>query len=115
MAASRVCVIGLDCAEPDLVFNRWPHLLPNLTALRNCGVWGPLASSIPPITVPAWMCMMTGKDPGALGIYGFRNRKDRTYDGLQFASSRLVTEPAVWDVLSEHHLKTIALSVPLTY
>ena len=59
--------------------------------------------------------MMTGKDPGALGIYGFRNRRDHTYDGLHFASSRLVNEPALWDILGEHGVKTIALGVPLTY
>ena len=31
--------------------------------------------------------MMTSKDPGTLGFYGFRNRKDHTYDGLAFATS----------------------------
>jgi predicted AlkP superfamily phosphohydrolase/phosphomutase len=31
---------------------------------------------IPPITVPAWAVIMSGKDPGQLGYYGFRNRKD---------------------------------------
>ena len=111
----RLCIIGLDCATPELVFDKWPHLLPNLTRLRNTGVWGRLESTIPPITVPAWMCMMTGKDPGALGIYGFRNRKDYSYEGLQFASSRLVKEPALWDIVGAHNLQTIALGVPLTY
>ena len=37
---------------------------------------GDLASITPPITVPAWACAMTGKTPGQLGLYGFRNRKD---------------------------------------
>ncbi len=59
--------------------------------------------------------MMTGKDPGTLGIYGFRNRRDHSYDGLQFASSRLVKEPALWDIVAGSELKTIALGVPLTY
>ena len=37
---------------------------------------------IPPITVPAWMCMCTSQDPGSLGVYGFRNRTNYTYAGL---------------------------------
>jgi len=111
----KVCVIGLDCVAPELVFGLWRDRLPNLRRLMQRGVHGPLESVIPPITVPAWMCMMTGKDPGALGIYGFRNRRDYTYDGLAFATSRLVQEPTVWDVLGEHNLRTIALGVPLTY
>ena len=61
------------------------------------------------------MCMMTGKDPGTLGVYGFRNRRDHSYDGLQFASSRLVSEPALWEIIAKSGLQTISLGVPLTY
>lgn len=112
---SKVCVIGLDCAPPELVFDRWRADLPNLSRLMDAGVYGPLESTIPPITVPAWMCMMTGKDPGTLGIYGFRNRRDHGYDNLAFASSRMVREEAVWDVLARHGKRSILLGVPLTY
>ena len=111
----KVCVIGLDCAAPELIFQRWTDALPTLRRVIETGVWGELESAIPPITVPAWMCMMTGRDPGTLGIYGFRNRRDHSYDGLAFASSRLVREPTVWDVLAEQGRQTIALGVPLTY
>jgi predicted AlkP superfamily phosphohydrolase/phosphomutase len=113
--SQKVCVIGLDCAAPELVFDLWADRLPNLRRVMAQGVYGPLESAIPPITVPAWMCMMTGKDPGTLGIYGFRNRRDHSYEGLAFASSRMVHEPTVWDVLAEHGKQTIALGVPLTY
>jgi predicted AlkP superfamily phosphohydrolase/phosphomutase len=115
MASRRVCLIGLDCADPELVFERWRSELPNLDRLIRQGVWGPLESAIPPITVPAWMCMMTGRDPGSLGIYGFRNRKDRSNEGLAFANSGHVKEPAVWDILAPGGLKSIVLGVPLTY
>src|SRR3989337_1143722 len=94
-------VIGLDCAPPEHVFDRYAGDIPNITKLRENGVWGPLESITPPITVPAWMCMMTSKDPGTLGIYGFRNRKDHTYDGLGFATSWAIKEPTVWDILSD--------------
>lgn len=79
------------------------------------GVWGPLESTVPPITVPAWMAMMTGCDPGTLGIYGFRNRKDHSYDGLTFANSRMVRQETVWDVLARAGKRSILLGVPLTY
>ena len=113
--SQKVCVIGLDCAAPELVFERWADRLPNLRRVMERGVWGPLTSTIPPITVPAWMCMMTGKDPGTLGIYGFRNRRDHSYEGLQFASSRLVQERTLWDILGEQGKRSIVLGVPLTY
>src|SRR5918999_811549 len=83
----KVMVLGLDCAPPQHIFDEYADEIPNLTKLRENGVFGPLQSITPPITVPAWMCMMTSKDPGTLGIYGFRNRKDHTYEGLSFATS----------------------------
>ncbi|HVM96495.1 MAG TPA: alkaline phosphatase family protein, partial [Candidatus Acidoferrales bacterium] len=70
----KVAVIGLDCVPPQLVFERWVELLPNLRRLMGEGAWGSLRSCDPPITVPAWASMVTGKDPGQLGVYGFRNR-----------------------------------------
>ncbi len=112
---SKVCVIGLDCAPPELIFDRWRNELPNLSRLMDSGIYGPLESTIPPITVPAWMCMMTGKDPGTLGVYGFRNRKDHSYDGLAFANSRMVREETVWDILAKHGKRSILIGVPLTY
>ena len=113
---SKVAIIGLDCAEPSLVFDRWAEDLPNLTALRQAGLHGPLRSVDPPITVPAWSCMMTSQDPGRLGIYGFRNRKDYSYDGLSFATSRMLTVPRLWDRLGQQYgERSIAISVPQSY
>ncbi|MGH2694109.1 MAG: alkaline phosphatase family protein [Actinomycetota bacterium] len=111
----RVMVIGLDCAPPEHVFDAYAGDMPNITKLRENGVWGPLESITPPITVPAWMCMMTSKDPGTLGIYGFRNRKDHTYEGLSFATSWAIKEPTVWDILSGVGKDSIVMSVPPSY
>ena len=81
----RVAVIGLDCGTPQLLFRDLAAEVPNISRLLASGMYGDLASITPPITVPAWACAMTGKTPGQLGIYGFRNRKDHTYDGLSIA------------------------------
>ncbi len=113
--ASKVVVIGLDCAEPSLVFGRYADRLPNLTRLRTRGTWGKLRSCDPPITVPAWMSMMSGKDPGTLGYYGFRNRADRSYEKMTTATSLAVREPLLWDILGKAGRRVILLGVPQTY
>jgi predicted AlkP superfamily phosphohydrolase/phosphomutase len=115
LSRKKVMIIGLDCAPPRHVFEEYADELPNLTKLRENGVWGQLESITPPITVPAWMCMMTSKDPGTLGIYGFRNRTDHSYDGLAFATSWAIKEPTVWDILSEAGKDCIVMSVPPSY
>jgi len=111
----KVAVIGLDCAPPRLIFEQWRAELPHLNALMQRGVWGELASCHPPITVPAWSSMLTSKDPGQLGLYGFRNRRAYTYEDPVFASSTCITHDLVWDILSRAGKQVILLGVPQTF
>jgi predicted AlkP superfamily phosphohydrolase/phosphomutase len=111
----RALVIGLDCAAPQLVFDRWLDDLPNLKTLTESGRWGVLRSCDPPITVPAWSVMTSSRSPGVLGFYGFRNRKDHSYDALAFADSRSVQVPRVWDILSTRGRPVVVIGVPQTY
>jgi predicted AlkP superfamily phosphohydrolase/phosphomutase len=111
----RVAVIGLDCVTPQLLFDDLAAETPNIHKLMASGMWGDLASITPPITVPAWACSMTGKTPGQLGIYGFRNRKDNSYDGLAIATSESVTEPTVWDLLGRRGKRSLLVGVPPGY
>ena len=111
----RVLVVGLDCADPRLVFDQFKDDMPNITRLRTGGVWGDLESTIPCITVPAWSSMLASRDPGVLGFYGFRNRADHSYDQLSIATSLAVKEKRVWDYLSEEDRDSIIIGVPQTY
>ena len=108
----RVLMIGIDSAPPELVFGQLRDELPVLSGLFERGLWGPLESSIPAITVPAWMTAMTSKDPGQLGIYGFRNRADYSYDKLTMATSLAVQEDTVWDILGRAGQTSIVMAVP---
>ena len=109
----KILVLGLDCAAPELLFGF--DDLPNIRRLMEVGAYGRLESVIPPITVPAWMCMATSQDPGSLGIYGFRNRVDHSYSGLGIASARSITEPAIWDHLAREGKRSIIMGVPPGY
>ena len=111
----KLVIIGLDCAEPSLVFDQFADLMPNVHGLIQKGVSGPLRSTDPPITVPAWTAMMTSKDPGQLGFYGFRNRSDYGYKDLFFANNDYVKEKRVWNYLSRKRLSSFILGVPQTY
>lgn len=111
----RVLVIGLDCAAPELVFDQFRDDLPVLSGLIGSSLHGKLRSAIPPITVPAWASMMTSKDPGQLGFYGFRNRTDRSYSKMGIVNSQMVREPAVWDIVSRAGGKVVVMGVPPAY
>lgn len=108
-------MIGLDCADPELVFDQFKEELPNLQKLINRGISGKLRSVIPPITIPAWLSMMTGKSPGSLGLYGFRHRKGNSYTDIWIANPRLIKSPTVWDILAKSTRKTCLFAFPPSY
>lgn len=111
----KLLVAGLDSAPPELLFSRFIDDLPNIKKLLSESIYGPMKSSIPAITIPAWMCMATGKTPGELGLYGFRHRKKNDYKDIWIAHSLTVKEKTVWDYLGEKGYRSIAIGVPPSY
>jgi predicted AlkP superfamily phosphohydrolase/phosphomutase len=109
----KIMVIGLDCAAPEILFG--DERLTNIRRLMEYGCYGELESIIPPITVPAWMCMATSQDPGSLGVYGFRNRTDRSYDALKIVNSKSIQELAIWDQLAREGKRSTIIGVPPSY
>ena len=112
--ARRVMLIGLDCVPPVLAFERYRTLMPNLTALCQRGAHARLRSTFPPITVPAWTAMVSGRDPGEIGLYGFRKREPGSY-ALSLANSADVQVPRVWDLLARAGLRSSVIAVPPSY
>ncbi len=115
MQEAKVLIIGLDCADPGLVFDQWREKLPNFNRLMSNGVYGRLESCYPAITVPAWSVMLSSQDPGQLGIYGFRNRADYSYDKMSIATGNAVKADRVWDILSRAGKQCTIIGVPGTY
>jgi len=111
----KVFVVGIDCGEPSLVFQRWRDRLPNLSRLMEAGTYGELTSTIPAITVPAWASMLSSKDPGQLGFYGFRNRADHSYERMTIATARAIKVPRAWNLMSAAGKQVVVAGVPQTY
>jgi len=111
----KVFVVGIDCGEPSLVFQRWRDRLPNLGRLMEAGTYGELTSTIPAITVPAWASMLSSKDPGQLGFYGFRNRADHSYERMTIATARAIKVPRAWNLMSAAGKQVVVAGVPQTY
>lgn len=109
----KILVIGLDCAAPELLFG--DERLVHFRRLMELGCYGRLESVVPPITVPAWMCMATSQDPGSLGVYGFRNRADHSYDGLDIVNSRSFRALTIWDQLAMEGKRSIVIGVPPSF
>lgn len=114
-AQPKVLVIGLDGIPSDLLFNDLLKDLPNIKTMADNGLFATLESCHPPITVPAWMVMMTSKSPGELGIYGWRHRKGFSYNEGWIANSLSIKEPRVWDLLAKEGKKVCLIGIPPSY
>lgn len=111
----KALVIGLDCAAPDLLFNKFRNKLPNFNKIMQKGIYGTLESCDPPITIPAWAVMTSGKDPGTLGAYGFRHRKNNSYNDIWITTSNHIKEKRIWDYVSLAGGKSCIVGVPPSY
>lgn len=113
--SDRVIVIGLDGATPDLLFH-WAKegKLPHMARLINNGASGPLRSTIPPITAPAWTSFMTGKNPGKHGLFHFIARPTKNYDYVTM-NAKDNHARTLWRILSESNKNVGVMQVPMTY
>jgi len=99
-----------DVAEALIAAGR----MPNLAALRAGGVWGPLASTVPPATFPSWSTFATGVNPGRHGIFDFTRRVFGTYE-VTFINSTFRAAPSIWRRLSDQGKRVGVLGLPGTY
>ncbi len=110
----KVFVLGIDSAAPQQVFDQWLNDLPNIKQLVQSGSYGNIASTVPPITCPAWMTSLTGLNPGHFGLYDLRYIK-RHYFDFGLVSSKLIKQKKVWDYLGDRGFKSITVMIPTTY
>lgn len=110
----KVVIIGLDGATFALL-KPWMEAgkLPYLQSLMAQGVRGPLSSSIPPVTAPAWQCFMTGKNPGKHGVAWFLRRKPNSYEET-LVDSTSCDGKTFWELLSEEGKRVAILNLPFT-
>lgn len=111
----KVLVIGLDAATPDLLM-KWVEegKLPTFAELIDNGVYGKLKSTIPPVTCPAWLSFMTGKNPGKLGIFDFVERAPNTYE-IKVVNFQSIRSRSLWEIFSARGKKVGVFNVPTTF
>ena len=111
---SRILAIGIDGGTFDLI-RPWTEAgeLPNLARLMAGGIHGPLESTLPPITAPAWTTFATGKNPGKHSVFDFiRPTMGGQFDLVNATSIRA---PTLWQILSQAGRTVGVMNVPVTY
>jgi len=114
-SAPKVLVIGLDggawrVLDPLLAQGR----MPNLGRLVQEGVRGGLASTVPPITAPAWSSFLTGANPGRHGVFAFQRSLDQDLE-RGWVNATAIRAPKLWHYLQGHGVRCGIVNVPMTY
>ena len=112
---SRVCVIGLDGADWDLL-DPWIESgnLPTLKRLMDEATYGKLQSTIPPLSPPAWTSFMTGVNPAKHGIFDAVSYRNHSYERI-FNTTENIRSQKLWDLIGEQGKRSIVINVPMTY
>jgi len=115
----RVLLIGLDGMTFDVVEPFAERgVMPTMKSLMDRGTWGVLESVTPPVTGPAWVSIVTGKQPGNHGIFDFfKPTKSNNAVGMsrRIVNAREVDGKPIWRLLTERDKTSIVMNVPVTY
>jgi predicted AlkP superfamily phosphohydrolase/phosphomutase len=112
---SRALVLGLDGADfgvidPLIAAGRLPHL----AAWRRAGMARPLASTVPPMSFPAWSTFLTGLEPGGHGLFDFSERIPGAYR-LRFVNATHRRGASLLLRASQAGRRVLALGIPATF
>ena len=112
-AGRRILVLGLDGASWRIIEPMARHgRLPNLARLMAEGSSGVLESTLPPVTLPAWVSMMTGKNPGKLGVFDLLRRDGY---GVEPNGYCYKEHAPLWQILNAYGVRVGVMNLPGTY
>ncbi len=88
--------------------------LPNLAGWMAAGQAGPLPSTTPPVTFPAWSSFMTGLEPSEHGIFDF-TQKRAGEPRLRFVNATDRRAPSLFKRVSDAGGRVLVLGMPATH
>lgn len=108
----REGIIGLDGVPIHLLETLTDNnTMPYMKQLIKEGTLAPLQSSLPPNSATSWNSMITGKNPGKHGIFGFTEFIPGTYSQSFHNSHKLKAKP-FWQKTNKHNL---IINLPASY
>jgi len=113
MKQKKRVIIGID-GVPFRILDELSDqgVMRNFKNLKREGVFKKMESSLPEISSVSWSSIITGKNPGEHGIYGFTDILPGTYT-MSFPNYKNLKEKPFWE--KEKDKKHVIINVPATY
>ena len=113
---SRTVLLGLDGATFSVLDPLMRSgVMPFLREFTASGARAPLRSIVPALTPPAWTSMVTGRRPGAHGIFDFFRKESAGSPQIRFLTSRDVACEPIWSRIGAEGRRATVLNFPLTF
>ena len=108
----RTVIIGLDGVPYSLLKDLSGNgVMPNTQSIIENGLFRQMASTFPEISSVAWSSIITGKNPGEHGIFGFTDLIEGTYN-LSFPNFGQLKAMPFWKRDNE---RSVIINVPSTF
>ncbi|MEJ2628489.1 MAG: alkaline phosphatase family protein, partial [bacterium] len=106
----RTIFVGIDGASYSLLRElAQTGVMPHLNTLIEEGVLSRMLAPLPDNSAVSWSSIMTGKNPGEHGIFGFTDLIPNTYT-LRFPNFLSMQSSTFWQVESEK--KYVIINLP---
>ncbi len=110
MKRKKVVFIGLDGVPFNMIDDLASRgVMPNFQKLKEEGYFRRVEATIPDVSSISWSSIMTGKNPGEHGIFGFMEIIEGTYT-LRFPNFKSNMEKPFWE-----GKKAAIINMPMTY
>ena len=108
----KTIIIGLDGVPYGMIEDFAQNgVMPNMAKLISHGIFKKMRSSIPEISSVAWSSIITGKNPGEHGIFGFMDLFDSSYK-MRFPNFNDLKAKPFWE---DWPGRSVIINVPSTY
>ena len=109
----RLIIVGLDGVPCRLLKDlSEKDIMPHTRSIMENGVLTQMASTIPEVSSVAWSSIITGKNPGEHGIFGFTDFPQGTYR-LSFPNFNDLKATPFWR--KDNSGRSIIINVPATF
>ncbi len=112
MQSGRIIIVGLDGVPFGLLKELSDKgVMPHTKEIISSGIFRRMQSSVPEVSSVAWSSIITGKNPGEHGIFGFTDLSSNSYQ-LRFPNFNDLQSEPFWNIING---KSVIVNVPSTY
>jgi predicted AlkP superfamily phosphohydrolase/phosphomutase len=109
----KVIEIGFEGMSPVLL-DLWAQDLPTFNAMRQEGIWGEMAGTVPPVSVAGWTSTQTSRSPSVHGCWDEVCCNGSSYSFSNYPNTSSLKTKMLYQLLPLRDKKAATIGLPIT-